>query len=356
MPPSNWSISFCHFNRFWQVYYPQIIGKVWESNDTEFYNIRFDICNAGSAAKSEILDYLRNKIGNEENEAERNAIADELQNMEIRLMPGIGYFFAFKDKGLDLPRPPKPTELQDVFRQYQYRRVGAPAISIPNLAICGEGKILTRSAASYSGRNFIDLGDGPPLKLNEMFSDDALDIWKETISILVSKNQPSASENETGFNPTPEFYHILDDLCDAGNRPNEWWRIKGQDFMNIQVELPRVIAHVWFDEVLQGGQVPEFKRRFLNQDSRTGAPEEDKRKNRTRGVFNERLETTLHQNLNFSVSDLKKTPGADKECKITNTGIYLVLPERPQDLQTMFKIWAAGEAGNPIFTDTYHCS
>lgn len=240
------------------------------------------------------------------------------QRMHLRVIRAHGYDFVLSSNGLDVFIPENPFEDGEsgngagsgrakVLQMYKFRETGKPPIGLPGVP------------ASF-----------PPTGGD----------------ILIPIPQLST--------PTGA-YQVHDDWVKGMANDVTWW-ISGSAYRGMMAALPRIIASMWYEEVVWPDEPLEVK----------GKPNP----NTTRGRFDtelkklleERMETILPVDINVVPAgpvdpDALGLPGwKSRDIMITDKAIWIPHPDEAPEEKALLDAIEQGTAGNPVFTDSGPCT
>ncbi|MCG6989159.1 MAG: hypothetical protein LJF06_13400 [Gemmatimonadetes bacterium] len=240
--------------------------------------------------------------------------------MRLRVIRAHGYDFVLSSNGLDIFIPENPFEdggsgngaesgRAKVLQMYKFRETGKPPIGLPGVPA-----------------SFPQSGD----------------------DILIPIPQLST--------PTGA-YQVNEDWMKGMANDVAWW-ISGTAYRGMMAALPRIIACMWYEEVVWPNEPLKVK----------GKPNP----NTTRGRFDtelkelleERMETVLPADMAIEVvapsavdPDALGLPGwKPRDIMIAKEGIWIPRPDEAPGASALLDAIEKGSAGNPVFTDSGPCT
>ena len=153
----------------------------------------------------------------------------------------------------------------------------------------------------------------------------------------------------------PTGAYQLDESWARGRAGDVAWWISGTSYRGMMNALPRIIASMWYEKVVwpqepltvNGAPNPRTTR------GRFGS--------RLRELLEERMETILPAKMKIDVRSARRPvptgatslPGWNaRDIMITNEGMVFPDPGPPPEAKALLDAIEAGNAGNPVFTDT----
>ena len=305
-----------------------------------------------------------------------------------------GFDYVISDLGLELFMPRGPSDEAELVRYYMYRRTGRRANGLPSY-MNDEVSGISTDAPTGPSQVILDAGVVQG-QLDQAVQSGILTdgCRSEVLGCL----EPFLSEEEADVPAFP--VELTDDLfgpegrrvlmTDRARRQRlqefqvrrivrpvyrgltlqtylgtmeqaRCWYVTGSVLRGILVELARVVATCWHEQLEIAPPTPP-------PPGTTPAEWRETRRFRDpsdiglRQIFRERLETSLHQEevMRFThyVEGTRPPeipnglPWEDGDVNITNQGIYVPEVEPTQNLQSMLDEIRRGEAGNPVFTDS----
>lgn len=367
-PPAedDWAIPTSLLNILWADVWPRVTAQMWQTG------VWFDPADMGENIVPLILGAIPSLVA-ASSSCEFNARASRLipylsrslgdGRIPIRLI-GRGHDFVLSDAGLDLFAPERPADVE-MLRYYRFRRTGRGSLGLSNYLDTWPKVILTDSPTGPS-QIAIDFN----LAADIVVSSEAegcvlgsIECVREFFGRTPRPTNQVGTERQDGDQVAPALdqdaqerqvteldqvtYMCLVDECRC-------WQVSGAVYRGISTQLPRIVADIWYERAAcyPGGTPPatsyDYRFHTLPPEHREGM----------RTVFEETLETTLPSpddmlfRFHPSSPPLSGLWNAD-DVMITNRGFYLPpLPSSDPDLTTILSDIVAGNAGNPVFTDS----
>jgi hypothetical protein len=307
------------------------------------------------------------------------------QSIPVRVMGVSGFDFVLSDQGLDLFMPEKPEKDAELVRYYTFRKTGQRAIGVPFYMSTGTPAISTE-APTGPGQMWVDEAqffdlfrnspcraslwdclrlevEGTPLPppVAAIVSKPAATTARAQRSVAQAQSKASGKEpgKEPSQEPSKEPARVANTVPSRvpGRAPRpvipvgidrfrclaasvRCWQLAGSVYRGIMIELPRVIAVIWAEEIAEKkGCRPDAKSYM----KRFGLPDDPG----LRDIFRERLETALPRNVRMRFEQYR-----GKDVRITNEGLFFPMPPEPPTVDDMIIEIRDGRAGNPVFTDS----
>lgn len=337
-----WALPSSTLNILWADVWPRIVAQVWR---TQGWFTPAQMAGIETYIIGEIPN-LAAKSNSCEFQARAQRLLQYLQSSGSRRVPmrvmGEGPDFVLSDAGLDLFAPPKPQK-PELLRFYRFRRTGRGSLGLPDYLDTWPRAILVDSPTGPSQVK-INLFASGSIVVSSPEADCVLDEIECVQRFFDSRTE---SEREGLVELDQATYMCLLDDCRC-------WQLSGAVYRGIATELPRIVADIWYERETCGiTPLPttSYDHRFHNL-----PPTDD---NGIRSVFEERMETFLPGpgKMQFRFHPTPTPPllsgiWADEEIMITNRGVYLPRIPPSAGITAMLEDIEAGNAGNPVFTDS----
>jgi hypothetical protein len=271
-----------------------------------------------------------------------SAYLRRVDSVPIHYRPNVcGFDFILSPDGLDLFQPPHPLGVSDLAEAdllgyYTYRSTGRTPIAVPGVYTPLDLPAAEVEALS-PGSNLTSTQG--PSQVPGLPGGGATAVW--TLSGAWEGAVADAGDR------IPRRDDIMRFWCDHSTRA---WQVSGTVTRGILVEHPRVVAHIWYDQV-------------TNAPIKFGAYEEKfaiPGPFGLRQIFRERLETSLpDNNMTFQVglppgmpANPYRDQGDTNRVIITEAGFYFPPLGQAPTFNAMLTEIIEGRAGNPVFTDS----
>ena len=306
--------------------------------------------------------------GSQEFEARKKVLLSYLATSDCRVpiyfhdtLSG-GFDFLLSENGLEFFIPARPDAHQELVRCYTYRRTGRRAIGTPRYLVSevatdsptGPSQLIVSTPNLYNiitggGQGGDVVGpDGKSEKEEEEDRGEEPVCVKDILSCL--EHFPLAeSDSRTPRRFATDDYHVLTSAAYVGlMEAARCWQVEGSVYRGIMVELPRVVAVGWLEQLSCTKPIGSSYHQMFTDSGEGGLRE----------IFRERLETSLPTapKMKFEVHP-NPTPGCEKRWKaddvmITDQGFYVPAPPATPSERDIYKDIMDGRAGQPVFTDS----
>jgi hypothetical protein len=370
-PAPTWTITASELQLLWGEIFPRIVGLAWLFNcpnpfptgpiqgllGNRLIAYRNWLIGDPSPPTTAIDDFNETLFGKR-----MKRVSDYLGTAGSAAMPiryhGVGAFdFVLSDYGIDLFAPPGPPSQLELLRYYQFRNTGRSTIGIPTYL--DRAKDLAFEVQSPAGPSQVWTDQNG---LNASISGDQctlgdLECLDDPLQRYVAPDPPALEDLRTRFRDlkkNPDLVDYLQPLFRsftpvrnftiqgyyAATTRLRCWQLEGSVYRGILEQLPRVVATVWREQGMNCASGSSYADRFGNPRA-------------MRGIFEERLETTLpaYDDMVFEVGSRPGDPPL-LDVEISNQGIRFPEAGAAPAVERMFEAIATGAAGNPVFTDT----